>query len=159
MKISKDKAVSIDYTLKNTKGEVLDSSIGSDPLSYIQGSGSIIVGLEKALEGRSKGETFNITILPEDAYGVYIKDLEMTLTKEYFKDLESLEPGVMFQIETKEGLQAFTIVSVEGENVNINGNHPLAGETLLFDIEVKDVREAAKEELEHGHVHTPHHHH
>jgi FKBP-type peptidyl-prolyl cis-trans isomerase SlyD len=153
MLISENKVVSIDYTLKNDKGEVLDTSSGRSPLSYIQGKGHIIPGLEKACEGKTTGDSFNVSIEPKEAYGEYSEEMVITLPKSKFDNQTDIKVGMQFQAQTEMGVQVFSVLAVEENDVKLDGNHPLAGATLHFDVKVTDVREATAEELSHGHVH------
>jgi FKBP-type peptidyl-prolyl cis-trans isomerase SlyD len=153
MKITKNSVVAIDYTLKDDQGQVLDSSEGQEPLHFIQGTGQIIPGLENALEGKAKGEELKVSIKPEEAYGELNNDLVQDVPKAQFGDIDPLEVGMQFEVETDAGPVIVAIDKVEGETVTVNGNHPLAGKTLHFEVKVDTVRDASKEELEHGHVH------
>jgi FKBP-type peptidyl-prolyl cis-trans isomerase SlyD len=153
MQIEKNKVVEIDYTLKDESGDVLDSSEGRQPLSYIQGTGNLIPGVENALEGKSSGERVEITVPPETGYGVRDDSLVLTIEREKFGEVEDLKPGLRFRMETPDGPMIFTVVKLDETEVLVDGNHPLAGMTLNFDITVQSVREATTEELEHGHVH------
>jgi len=154
MQIRKNKVVTIDYTLTDAEGTVLDSSQGEEPLAYIQGTESIISGLENALEGRAPGEKFTVSIPPAEAYGERNETLLQDISREVFEGQEALlEIGAHFQAEDDEGMHSFTIVGVEDQVIRVDGNHPLAGVTLNFDVTVVDVRDASPEELSHGHVH------
>lgn len=158
MKIAKNKVVSFDYTLTLEDGEVLDSSDGRDPLSYIQGLGNIISGLEAAMEGRESGDVFKISIPPEDAYGIYNDELVQSVPRSMFDSGLEIVPGMEFSNEDNNAI--FRVIEIQKEHVVLDGNHPLAGEKLTFDIKITNVREASSEELSHGHVHGPggHHH-
>ncbi len=160
MKIIKNSVVNFDYKLTDTEGNLLDSSEG-EPFAYIQGLGHIIPGLEAAMEGKSAGESFQITIEPEKAYGVYQEELIATIPKDQFDGSVEIQPGMQFNAERDGQYYTITVVEVQGDNIVVDGNHPLAGVTLNFDINIQSVREATKEELSHGHVHGPggHHHH
>ncbi|MCB1165384.1 MAG: peptidylprolyl isomerase [Leptospiraceae bacterium] len=160
MQIAKDKVASIDYKLTDDAGSILDSSEGREPLFYLHGNGNLIAGLEEALEGKASGENLQVTIPPEKGYGIRNDALIQDVEKAMFQGVDNVEAGMQFQAQTEAGVQVFTVVSVEGESVKIDGNHPLAGETLHFDVTVREVRDATNEELEHGHVHGPggHHH-
>ena len=153
MQISKHKVVTIDYTLKDEQGSVIDSSAGGEPFSYIQGIGSVIPGLEQALEGRSPGESVTVSIPPEQAYGERDEALVQVVPRALFGEGQEIAPGMQFQAETESGTRIVTVVGVEEDRVTVDANHPLAGATLTFDVTVVDVREATPEELEHGHVH------
>jgi len=154
MTISHHKVVTIDYTLKNAQGEVLDSSEGQDPLVYLHGAENIVVGLERELEGKSVGESLSTVVSPEDGYGVRNEELIAAVPRELFESDMDIEVGMSFQAETDQGVQVVNIVAVNDEEVTVDGNHPLADEALHFDVTVRDIREATAEELEHGHVHS-----
>jgi FKBP-type peptidyl-prolyl cis-trans isomerase SlyD len=153
MQISEGKAVFIHYTLTNAQGEELDSSKGGEPLGYIHGTGSIIPGLEKALEGKKEGDQFEVTIPPEEAYGERDETLIQKLPRSAFPAEVDLAPGMQFQARSSAGTQIITVTAVEGDEVTVDSNHPLAGESLTFALEVTEVREATDEERLHGHVH------
>jgi FKBP-type peptidyl-prolyl cis-trans isomerase SlyD len=160
VKISKDSVVSIHYTLTDDNNQTLDSSDGGDPLVYLHGAGNIIPGLEEALEGRKQGDKFKVTIAPENAYGIRDEEMIQTIPKSQFPDTEELDVGMSFQAHSPEGPVILTVVEVKDKDVVVDGNHPLAGTTLHFDVNVQEVRKATEEELEHGHVHGEggHHH-
>ncbi|EHY79873.1 MULTISPECIES: FKBP-type peptidyl-prolyl cis-trans isomerase [Stutzerimonas stutzeri subgroup] len=161
MLIAANKAVSIDYTLTNDAGEVIDSSAGGAPLVYLHGAGNIIPGLEKALEGKQGGDQLQVSIEPQDAYGEYSAELVATLNRAMFEGVDELEVGMQFHASGPDGgMQIVTIRDVEGDDVIVDGNHPLAGQRLNFDVKVVSVREASEEEVAHGHVHGEggHHH-
>jgi len=153
MEISKDTVVSIDYTLTNDGGEVLDTSKGRPPLVYLHGHGNIIPGLETALAGKTSGDTVQTTIAPADAYGVRDESLVQEVPRDRFDPSIELKAGMQFQAQTPEGVQLIRVVDVQGEQVKVDGNHPLADVTLNFDVKVVEVREATEEEISHGHVH------
>jgi FKBP-type peptidyl-prolyl cis-trans isomerase SlyD len=155
MQITRHKAVSINYTLTNDKGETLDSSEGGDPLAYIHGVGALISGLETALEGKATGDSLKVSLKPEDAYGMRDDSMVRVVPKEAFGDEVELEVGMVFQSSGGEGPKMIVITEIDGENVTVDGNHPLAGEALNFDVKVVGVRDATTEELEHGHIHGP----
>jgi FKBP-type peptidyl-prolyl cis-trans isomerase SlyD len=158
MKITDGKAVQIDYTLKNDAGQVLDSSEGRQPLAYLHGAGNIIPGLEQALEGRETGDTLSVSIPPEQGYGERKEDMVMTADPAQFPNPDMVKLGARFQLQTDEGRYLATVVGVTADAVKLDLNHPLAGETLHFDVEVMDVQEASEEEIAHGHVHAGHEH-
>ncbi len=155
MNISKDHVVEIDYTLTNDAGETLDSSQGGQPLVYLHGHQNIIPGLEKELEGKTLDDEIKTSVDPKEGYGVKSDELVTTVPKAELSSIPNLEVGMQLQAETDQGHQSFTIVKIEEENVVLDGNHPLAGQTLHFDVKVKSVRKATEEELSHGHVHGP----
>lgn len=153
MQVSENKFVSIHYTLRNDAGEVIDSSAGRAPLSYLHGIGSIIPGLERALEGKTSGDHIDVSITPEGAYGERNEALVQAVPRSAFEGVEEIEPGMQFQAQTPAGSQILTIVEVQDDQVVVDGNHPLAGKTLHFSVEIIEVREATEEELAHGHAH------
>ncbi len=154
MQIANNTVVSIHYTLKDDAGVVIDSSEGAEPLVYLHGAQNIIPGLEKELEGKTTGDTLQVTIEAADAYGEVNENLIQTVPSNLFQGVDKLEVGMQFQAETPDGTQVITIAAVNGDDITIDGNHPLAGERLHFNVEVADIREATAEELEHGHVHS-----
>jgi FKBP-type peptidyl-prolyl cis-trans isomerase SlyD len=154
MQIAKHKVVTIDYTLTDPQGEVIDTSKGAEPLSYIHGTDSIVPGLEAALEGRSAGDELKVSVPPDSGYGQRDESLIMAIPRTAFEGIEKLEPGMQFVANTGASRQMFTIVGVHENEVKVDGNHPLAGMTLNFDITVREVRDATVEELDHGHAHN-----
>jgi FKBP-type peptidyl-prolyl cis-trans isomerase SlyD len=154
MLIAPNKAVSIDYTLTNDAGEVIDSSAGGAPLVYLQGAGNIIDGLEKALLGKQAGDELDVSVEPEDAYGEYSAELVATLNRSMFEGVDELEVGMQFHASGPDGsMQIVTIRDLDGDDVIVDGNHPLAGQRLNFKVKVIEVRDASEEEVAHGHVH------
>ncbi len=153
MQVSENKVVSFHYTLKNDAGEVLDSSRGRDPLTYLHGAGNIIPGLEKALEGKDAGDHVDVSIAPEEAYGNRNDALVQSVPRSAFEGVDEILPGMQFQAQTPNGMQILTVMKVEDDVVVVDGNHPLAGETLHFSVDITNVREATEEELAHGHAH------
>jgi FKBP-type peptidyl-prolyl cis-trans isomerase SlyD len=157
MQITKDKVASIHYTLRDGDGNILDTSSGREPLTYLQGAGNLIAGMEEGLEGKSTGDKFKLKIAPEKGYGVKDSALVQKVPRSAFGN-QKVEKGMQFQ--TGQG-QVVTVTETGLENITVDGNHPLAGVELHFDVEVTDVRVATPEEISHGHVHGPggHHHH
>ena len=153
MKISDKKVVGIHYTLKDDNGEIMDSSEVQSPLVYIQGSGNIISGLEQALVDKEAGDKLHVVIKPEDAYGVRDESLVQSVPISNFQNQSEVKEGVQFRAETSDGMRVATVTKIENETVTIDMNHPLADETLHFDVEITEVRDASEEELSHGHVH------
>jgi len=147
--------VAIDYRLKDAYGEELDASEEGEPMEYLHGVGGIIPGLEKAMEGRAVGESFQVIVPPEEAYGMHNPKMVQKVSRSDFGDETEIELGMRFRVQTNLGPRIVTIVDIEGEEVTLDGNHELAGETLHFDVTVRNVRQPTAEELEHGHVHGP----
>lgn len=142
MQIAENAEVSIHYTLTNDAGETIDSSEGKEPLTYVHGSGQIIPGLESALEGKTEGDKLQATIEPADAYGERQEELIQPVPREAFEGVDEIEPGMQFQAQSEQGVQLVTVTSVDETIVTVDANHPLAGETLHFDVEVVGVKEA-----------------
>jgi FKBP-type peptidyl-prolyl cis-trans isomerase SlyD len=160
VEISADRVVTIHYTLKDDSGTVLDSSAGGEPLAYLQGHGNLVAGLEKALEGRQEGNSMAVVVSPADGYGVRDESLVQRVPKRSLQGAGALKKGMQFQARTDDGMRLFTVSAVIGDMVTLDGNHPLADQTLHFEVQIVGVREATAEELEHGHVHGAggHHH-
>ena len=163
MKIASNIVATIHYTLKDDKGELIESSSqeGGEPLSYIHGTGNLIPGLEEKLEGKSKGDKLSVSVSADDAYGERDESLIEVVEKSEFDDAEELVEGKEFQYDDEDGnIFHVRIVKIDGGKVTVDCNHPLAGKNLSFDVEVLDVRAATQEELDHGHVHGEggHHH-
>lgn len=155
MKINTNAVASFHYTLKNDAGETLDSSVGHSPLTYLHGAHNIVPGLEKEMEGKSVGDSFSVIVTPAEGYGEVDENLRQELPRTMFAGVDNIEPGMEFQAQTEHGQQVIAVTKVEGDTITVDGNHPLAGENLHFDIEVTDVRAASEEEIAHGHVHGP----
>jgi FKBP-type peptidyl-prolyl cis-trans isomerase SlyD len=153
MQVADNMAVSIHYTLTNDEGEVLDSSIGDEALVYLQGGGNIISGLEKALHGKATGDKFNVRIPAEDAYGELMDEMVQVISREMFEGIDNIEVGMQFHADVSSGTGVVTVVNIDGDDITIDGNHPLAGLALTFDVEVIEVRAATQEEMAHGHIH------
>ena len=161
MLIADNKAVSIDYTLTNDAGEVIDSSAGAAPLVYLHGASNIIVGLEKALLGKQAGDEIEVSVEPEEAYGEYSAELVATLNRAMFEGVDQLEVGMQFHASGPNGgMQIVTVRDIDGDDVTVDGNHPLAGQRLNFKVKVVSVRDASEEEIAHRHIHGEggHHH-
>lgn len=154
MQIAQNAVVSIHYTLRNNDGHVLDSSEGREPLSYIHGIGHLIPGMEEGLEGKLKGDKLEFSIAPEKGYGTHDTNLIQKVPRSAF-GAQDVRRGMQFQAGDDHGRQVVTIVAVEDDVVTVDGNHPLAGVDLHFNVEVIDVRQATTSELDHGHVHGP----
>jgi FKBP-type peptidyl-prolyl cis-trans isomerase SlyD len=152
MQIAQNKVASFNYTLKDDSGKVIDSSEGRQPLEYVHGSGGIIPGLESAMAGKQEGDAFHVVIPAADAYGEKSDKLIQAVPRSNFGGIPKIEVGMQFQARTPQGMHVVTVVSVDDENVTVDGNHPLAGQTLHFDVTIVGVRDAQAHELEHGHV-------
>lgn len=160
MQVSASRVVTIHYTLKNDQGEVLDSSQGGEPMAYLHGHGNLIPGLEKALEGKQAGDKLSVKVAPADGYGERDAQLVQQVPRRAFQGVKDIQAGMSFQAQGANGPTRVTVTNVVGDMVTVDGNHPLAGESLNFEVEVTEVRAASPEEMSHGHVHGPggHHH-
>jgi FKBP-type peptidyl-prolyl cis-trans isomerase SlyD len=160
MQITRDAVVLIHYTLTDDEGSTLDSSAGGEPLAYLHGNGNLIAGLERELEGKSAGDKLSVKIAPADGYGEYDKSLVQRVPRRALRGVGNIHVGMQLQAQSDHGVRAVTVTQLTGDMVTIDGNHPLAGKNLNFQVEVADVRAATEEELAHGHVHGPggHHH-
>jgi len=159
--ITKDKVVELHFTLKNKAGQQIDSSRGQSPLTYLHGHRNLIPGLENALQGCKIGDKRQVTLEPKEAYGEVDEGLKMNIPLDQFPKGEKITPGMQFQGTNTDGqVIVFVVESLHSDHVTVDGNHPLAGNTLYFDVEVVGIRDATDEELTHGHVHEPggHHH-
>lgn len=160
--IGANKVVSFHYTLKDSKGKQLESSVGADPMMYLHGAENIVPGLERQMEGKAVGAKFDAKIAPEDGYGVRDERAAQSVPRNSFPADIDIEVGAQFTAEAPDGsIMPVWVTGVDKDNVQIDRNHPLAGETLNFNIEVVAIRDASKEEVAHGHPHGPggHHHH
>lgn len=153
MKIEKNKVVLIDYTLTDNDGVVIDTSQGREALKYLHGTGALIPGLEKELEGKEAGAKLDVTINPEEGYGARNEQLLQKVPKEHFPTEPAIQVGMQFQANGPQGPILVTIIEVTDTEVTVDGNHPLAGVVLNFKVEVKEVREALADEISHGHAH------
>ncbi len=156
MQITKNTVASIHYTLRDGDGNILDTSSGREPLTYLQGAGNLILGMEEGLEGKQKGDKFQLKIAPEKGYGEKDTSLVQKVPRSAFGN-QNVEKGMQFQ--TNQG-HVVTVTEIGLESITVDANHPLAGVELHFDVEVTEVRNATSEEVSHGHVHGPggHHH-
>jgi FKBP-type peptidyl-prolyl cis-trans isomerase SlyD len=154
MKVSDNCVVSMHYTLTDSDGKVIDSSVGGDPLKYLHGAGNIIPGLEMALLGCEVGDNKKVTVQPIDGYGVFDESLIKTLPRDAFSGIDEIEVGMEFQAQGDDGvIQAVVVTDISDEGITIDANHELAGMILHFDVTIDAVRESTPEELDHGHVH------
>lgn len=155
MNIAPNTVATIHYTLTDGNGNLIESSQGGEPLAYIHGIGAIVPGLEAALDGKAAGDTLRVTLPPAAAYGEHDEALVQMLPRQLFNELDELEVGMRFRAQSEAGPVILTIIDLDGQTVTVDGNHPLAGVTLNFDVAVLNVRAATREELEHGHPHGP----
>ena len=154
MKVTKDHAVFFDYEVRNSRAELLDSSApGGQPMAYVHGYASIIPGLEKALEGKAAGETLDVTIPPVEAYGLRDEQRMGQVERSIFPEGADIKPGMRFRATSQHGTDSVVVVAVDGDTITVDANHPLAGETLSFNVTIRDIRPATPEEIAHGHVH------
>ena len=154
--IKKNSVVSMIYCLKNTNGVELDRAEKGQPFTYLHGTGQMIPGLEKELEGLGVGDKRDVTVPPKEGYGELNPQLKMQVDKANFPKDADIQPGMQFEGQGDGGTRTvFTVKAVVGDKVDVDGNHPLAGETLHFALEITGVREATEEELGQGHIHTP----
>jgi FKBP-type peptidyl-prolyl cis-trans isomerase SlyD len=160
MQIAKNTVVTMDYTLTDPQGQVIDTSKGREPLAYLHGASNIIPGLESALEGKSAGETVNVTVPAEQGYGKRDPGLIQSVPRANFQGAPDIKPGMQFQAQTAQGARVVTVVKADEQHVTVDANHPLAGMDLTFDVSIVGVREASAEEDQHGHAHGAggHHH-
>lgn len=150
MEVAKHRVVSIDYKVSGPDEQVLDRSPEGQPLTYVHGVGATIPGLEEALEGRDSGEDVAVTVEPAKAYGERHEELVQSVPRNLFQTDSALEPGMQFQAQTDAGTRVVTVVEVEDDQVTVDGNHPLAGVTLHFDVHISHVRQATEDEIEAG---------
>ncbi len=160
MKIAKNTVVAIDYTLKDDEGEIVDSSEGQDPLHYLHGHGNIVAGLERALDGKEAGENVSVSIAPKDGYGERNEARVLKVERSALPSEMEPEVGMQVAAEGPNGqVLPLWITEVADKSVTLDGNHPMAGKTLHFTVDIRSVRDATAEELQHGHVHGPGGHH
>ncbi len=153
MKVAKDIVVSLAYQVITEEGAVVDQSTVEAPLDYLHGHDNLIVGLEKALEGREAGDKFEVTVAPEDAYGEHEDEMVQRVPANVFQGVDEITVGMRFLADTDQGPIPVEVTEVDGDEVVVDGNHMLAGQTLTFTAEVVAVRAATEEEIEHGHIH------
>jgi FKBP-type peptidyl-prolyl cis-trans isomerase SlyD len=159
MEIKENTVVTFDYKLTDDEGEVIDTSEGGTPFSFLQGSGTIVSGLEQGLTGKTSGDHLNIDLAPEEGYGEYDPGLVFTIGKEKLPQDQPLEEGMQFQAQTPAGPRVLTLTDISDTEATLDANHPLAGQNLHFEVWVREVREATSAELEHGHSHDGDDHH
>jgi FKBP-type peptidyl-prolyl cis-trans isomerase SlyD len=157
--IKKDSVVTFNYTLKDDDGTVIDNSSPDEPLAYLHGHGNLVPGLERELEGKVAPDKLSVKVTPADGYGEYSRELIQKVPRRALKGIAKITVGMRLHAQTEQGPRPVTVTAVTGDMITLDGNHPLAGKNLNFDIEILDVRDATAEELEHGHVHGPGGHH
>ncbi|MCW9025417.1 MAG: peptidylprolyl isomerase [Gammaproteobacteria bacterium] len=160
MQITEKMVVTLNYTLKDDDGNVIDSAQDGS-FTYLHGAANIIPGLENALIGKGEGDSLSVTIEPEEGYGERNDSMTQVVSRDLFEGDEEITVGMQFHAESPDGQpMTVSVAHIEGDDVTIDGNHPLAGVRLNFDVNVVGIREASAEEMEHGHVHGPdgHHH-
>jgi len=153
--IEKNRVVTLHYILRDEQGAVIDSSSGRVPLSYLHGKGNIIPGLEQALAGKTAGDKLDVTVAPEQGYGRRDDRLVQIVPRNRFGEVSDLKPGMQVRTNSPQGARFVTVVGVDRDFVTVDGNHPLAGRTLNFSVEIAEVRKATHQEVSHGHVHGP----
>ncbi len=155
MQIADNTVVQFHYTLRDETGEELETSRGGEPTTYLHGADNIIKGLEGALAGKSAGDVFSATVAPQDGYGERKPDREQRVPVKHLMYRGKLKPGMAVHLNTRNGAVPVTVIKAGRHSADIDTNHPMAGRTLTFDIEVVEVREASAEEVAHGHAHGP----
>jgi len=160
MPIEKNQVVLFHYSVRDEQDNVVEDSHGGEPNAYLHGHGGIIKGLEEALEGRDAGDTFSVTVTPDKAYGSRKPDAIQRVPIKHLMGAKRWKAGMVAQVQTEQGPRHVVVAKVGHKFADVDTNHPMAGRTLTFDIEVIDVRAATPEELSHGHAHGPggHHH-
>lgn len=155
MKVEKNKVVGFHYTLSSQEGRQLETSREGEPVSYLHGAGNIIPGLEREMAGRAAGDRFSVTVQPEDGYGPRNADNIQRIPLKRLGNIPKPKPGEVLGLQTNQGPVQVTVVKVGKFNIDVDANHPMAGEVLNFDVEITSIRDASEEELNHGHVHGP----
>jgi FKBP-type peptidyl-prolyl cis-trans isomerase SlyD len=160
MQITENSVVSFHYTLTNKDGQVIDSSQGNEPLTYLHGQGQIVPGLENTLTGKQVGDTLDVEVSAAEGYGEHHDFMVQQVPRDVFQGVDDIELGMQFQAQTPQGEMTVTVTAVDETKVTVDGNHPLAGQALLFAVEIISIRTATEEEISHGHVHGEggHHH-
>lgn len=154
--VGPERVVSLQFVLRDTESTVLDESKEGEPLIYLHGVGALVPGLERALEGKKVGAKVEANLTAADAYGEYDPELSCTVARSDFPESADIDVGVLFEVSGPDGEAVVAqITKVEGEEITLDGNHPLAGQDLSFSVEIVEIRKATAEEIEHGHAHTP----
>lgn len=156
MTIAENKVVTLEFTVKNADtGDLIESSVDGEPLVYLHGFNNLVPGLEAELTGKSVGDSYDVTVSPEEGYGVRDESLVQQVPREAFQGIEKVDVGMAFTADGPQGPVVVEVTAIEGDTVTIDANHPLASTALAFSGAIKDIRDASEEELEHGHVHGP----
>ena len=155
MNVSRDKVVRFHYELRDAAGTELESTRDREPHTILYGCGNTISGLERAMEGRAAGDRFEVSVRPEEAYGLRRDGWTQRVSKKHLRGPKRLAPGMQVSLAARRGFRTVTVLKVGSKVVDIDLNHPLAGVTLHFDVEIVEVRDAEQEEIAHGHVHGP----
>ena len=153
MSVTKDKVVRFHYNLTDAEGSVEETTRGGAPMAYLHGHDNMISGLEKAMDGKEAGDTFSVTLEPKDAYGEFLPDCEQRIPVKHLQGAKKWRPGMVGTVQTDQGMRQVTVVKLGKFMVTVDNNHPLAGKTLTFDIEIIDMRDATAEEIAHKHAH------
>ena len=161
MQISHHKVVSFHYTLLDSDGHTIETTRDGEPTLFLVGADNVLPGLEQAMQGKTVGDVFSVTLGPERAYGLRDDSRKDRISAKYLKHEGKLLPGKIVRINTDQGIKTATVIKVGKFNVDVDLNHPLAGQTITFDLEIMDIRDASQEEIDHGHAHGigGHHHH
>jgi FKBP-type peptidyl-prolyl cis-trans isomerase SlyD len=155
MQIESHKVVTLNYTLTDNDGNIIDDS-GDDGFAYLHGANNIIPGLENALTGKQAGDELSVSVSPDQAYGERDPAKTQSVPRNMFPSDAQIEPGMQFHAQgPNEEMIVVTVAEVADDQVTVDGNHPLAGVHLNFAVEILDVRNASQEEVDHGHVHGP----
>lgn len=159
MQITKNTVASFHYRLRDEAGEEIENSFDGEAVAYLHGHGNVIVGLEKAFEGKEEGDVLTVTVEPKDAYGDRVEGASQRVPIKHLmgdkKTNSKLKPGMVATVNTEEGPKQVVVIKAGKFNVDVDTNHPLAGKVLTFEVEIKSVRDASEEEIAHGHAHGP----
>lgn len=160
MSVTKNKVVLFHYKITNLEGKELESSFDEKPAAYLHGHNNMMPGVEEALADKNVGDRFTVTLSPETTFGDKSEGAEQRVSVKHLMGAKKWKPGMTAVVNTEEGQRQVTIIKVGKFMATIDVNHPLAGQTLNFELRVEDIREATPEEIEHGHAHGPggHHH-
>ena len=154
MTIENKKVVTIEFTVKNADtNEMIETSVGAEPLLYLHGYNNLVPGLENALTGKAVGDKYDVVVSPEEGYGVRDESLLEQVPREMFQGVDDISVGMEFSADGPQGPVVVEVTAVDDKTVTVDANHPLASVTLAFSGEIKDIRDASEEEIEHGHVH------